>query len=88
MEEEGHGGVAESTRKGETVKPERVENRRWCARQMGAEYQANPGSSRGEYLASAAFYYGKETFAELSKEDRDDLLSGFNEGIRAEKALQ
>lgn len=57
---------------------------------MGAEYQANPGSSRREYLDNSAYYFGedKETFADLSLEEKEICLNAFQAGIVAEKASQ
>lgn len=60
------------------------------ARYMGAEWAANPGESRKEYLDSAAYYFGedKETFYELSPDEKSACLTAFNEGVAAERALQ
>lgn len=57
---------------------------------MGAEYQANPGSSRREYLDSAAYYFGpdKEKVSDLNDEERVILFREFQAGKDAEKALQ
>ena len=57
---------------------------------MGAEYQANPGSSRKEYLDDAAYYFGEnmESLSDLSDEDRKACIAAFQEGADAEKRLQ
>jgi len=60
----------------------------YAARQFGAEYQANPGSSRREYLDSAAWYYGKELFSDLTADEAKSCIENFNAGIQAEKKLQ
>lgn len=60
----------------------------FAARQFGAEFQANPGSSRMEYLDSAAWYFGVESFAELSEEQKWQCKAAFDQGIKAERALQ
>lgn len=61
-----------------------------AARYMGAEYQANPGSSRMEYIDSAAWYFGpdKECQKDLTKEEREALHKAFREGQAAERDLQ
>lgn len=61
-----------------------------AAKQFGAEYQANPGSSRREYLDSSAYYFGedKECFSDLSQEEKSALLKAFQEGINEEKSHQ
>ena len=61
-----------------------------AAFQMGAEYQANPGSSRMEYINNAAWYFGpdKESQKDLTPEERDALRKAFREGQAAERELQ
>lgn len=61
-----------------------------AARQFGAEWQANPGSSRRDYLDSAAYYFDddKETFADLSPEEKIACRKAFEEGVNAEKSHQ
>lgn len=61
-----------------------------AAKAFGAEYQANPGSSRKEYLDSSAYYFGndKEKFSDLSPEEKTICLKEFNAGVAQEKALQ
>ena len=57
---------------------------------MGAEYQANPGSSRMEYLDSAAWYFGedKDELKDLSADEKAALHKAFREGQDAERKLQ
>ena len=57
---------------------------------MGAEYQANPGSSRIEYLDSAAYYFSEdiEKFSDLSDDDKAACRKAFEEGVREERGLQ
>ena len=58
----------------------------FAARQFGAEFVANPGSSKMEYLNDAAFYFGEgKTYAKLTAEERAALVEAFNAGMRAEK---
>lgn len=58
----------------------------FAAKQFGAEFEANPGSSRMEYLNDAAFYFGEgKTYSTLTQEERDALNKAFSEGIQAEK---
>jgi hypothetical protein len=58
----------------------------FAARQFGAEYVANPGSSKMEHLNDAAWYFGEgKTYATLTAEERDALNKAFNEGMKAEK---
>ncbi len=66
------------------------ENGPIAARAMGAEHQANPGSSRREYLDNAAYYFGedKESFSDLSEEQKAICKSAFNEGIAIERSLE
>ena len=61
-----------------------------AARSMGAEYAANPGSSRMEYLDSAAWYFGpdKESRSDLNEEEKKALFKSFQEGVQAERKLQ
>jgi hypothetical protein len=61
-----------------------------ASRQFGAEYQANPGSSRREYLDGSAYYFreGVEAFSALTAEEKATCLKAFNEGVAAEKAIQ
>lgn len=61
-----------------------------AARQFGAELQANPGSSRREYLDSSAYYFrdGVESFSQLTEEEKEICRREFDAGIAAEKALQ
>jgi len=60
----------------------------FAAKQFGAEYQANPGSSRREYLDSAAYYFRQdvESFSQLTPEEREACQKAFREGIDAERA--
>ena len=57
---------------------------------FGAEYQANPGSSRREYLDSAAYYFGPdfEKVSDLSENQKEVLFREFQAGIAREKSLQ
>jgi hypothetical protein len=61
-----------------------------AAHYMGAEYAANPGSSRMEYLDSAAWYFGsdKESRSDLTPEEKTILHREFQKGIEAERATQ
>jgi hypothetical protein len=61
-----------------------------AAFQFGAEYQANPGSSRMEYLDDAAkdFREGVETIADLSADEKKACFAEFNRGVETEKSLQ
>lgn len=61
-----------------------------AARQFGAEYQANPGSSRMEYLDSAACYFreGVDRVKDLDKEESAILFREFKEGMKAERECQ
>jgi hypothetical protein len=61
-----------------------------AAREMGAEYQANPGSSRIEYLNDSAYYFrdGVEKLSDLTPEEREICQREFAAGIAAEKACQ
>lgn len=59
-----------------------------AARYWGAEYQANPGSSRSEYMESIAMKLGKERWFDLPAEQRNPLTQAFNEGVRAEQKAQ
>jgi hypothetical protein len=61
------------------------EKGRAAAYYFGAEYTANPGSSRMEYMNDCAFYYGKERYRDLSMEERNEIQNAFNEGCAAEK---
>jgi hypothetical protein len=62
----------------------------FAARQFGAEFVANPGSSRIEYLNDAAWYFGEgKTYATLTAEEKFALCEAFSEGgMRAEKEAQ
>lgn len=64
------------------------ENGPKAAKEMGAEHQANPGSSRREYLNDAAYYFGddKEKFSDLSEEEKTACREAFEAGVAAEKA--
>jgi len=57
---------------------------------MGAEYQANPGSSMREYLDNSAYYFGedKESFSDLSENEKAICRKAFNEGIAIERSLK
>lgn len=70
--------------------PRNKEKGAFAARQFGAEFQANPGSSRREYLDSAAYYFreGVESFSELTEEEKAICRKAFDDGVAAEKALQ
>jgi hypothetical protein len=58
----------------------------FAARQFGAEFKANPGSSRMEYLNDAAWYFGEgKTYSTLTAEEKAALLKAFAEGERAER---
>ena len=58
----------------------------FAARQFGAEFTANPGSSRREYLNDAAWYFGEDkTYSNLTAEEREALNTAFAEGVKAEK---
>lgn len=59
-----------------------------AARECGAEWQANPGESKSEYLNSAAFYFGKDSFRELSPDERAACRNAFDEGVKAERKCQ
>jgi acyl-CoA reductase-like NAD-dependent aldehyde dehydrogenase len=59
-----------------------------AARYFGAEYQANPGSSRSEYMESIAMKLGQERWFSLTPEQRRVCGNAFEEGRRAEKKLQ
>lgn len=58
--------------------------------QSGAEYQANPGTNRREYLNDSAIYFrkGVKTINDLTPRERTALMSEFNRGVAAEKKLQ
>jgi hypothetical protein len=58
---------------------------RSAAYYFGAEYTANPGSSRMEYLDDCASYYGKARYLDLSTEERAEVQQAFYEGCAAEK---
>jgi len=70
--------------------PRNKERGIFAARQLGAEYQANPGSSRREYIDSAAYYFrdGVESFSDLTAEEKEACRTAFQEGIAAENKLQ
>lgn len=58
----------------------------FAARQFGAEFVANPGSSKMDYLNDAAWYFGEgKTYATLTPEEKVALGEAFNAGMRAEK---
>lgn len=61
-----------------------------AAYEMGAEYQANPGSDLKEYKDSAAFYFREnvESFEHLTKEEKRALSNAFGKGREAEKKYQ
>lgn len=59
-----------------------------AARYFGAEFQANPGSNRQEYLDSCANYFGKDCFRDLGPKEKGACRDAFNAGIKAEKELQ
>jgi len=73
---------------GQDCFPVGMEEGIFAAKQFGAEFQANPGSSRQEYRENAAWYFGKESVSELTTEEALALNTGFYEGIRREKSLQ
>lgn len=58
-----------------------------AAKYFGAEYAANPGSSRLEYMESIALKMGKKTWSELAFDDKRQFSRAFDEGVREEKAL-
>lgn len=62
----------------------------FAARQFGAEWVANPGSSRQDYLNDSAYYFGEgmEKFSDLNAEDRAVCIREFNAGAAAERGLQ
>lgn len=66
------------------------ENGPKAAKSMGAEYQANPGSSRREYLNDSAHYFGedKESFDDLSEDEKVLCSSAFDAGVALEKLTQ
>lgn len=70
------------------MKREPHKNPAACAREMGAEFQANPGSSRREYLDSAAYYFGWDTYAEMPADAKLVCMNAFLDGVNAERALQ
>lgn len=58
----------------------------FAARQFGAEFIANPGSSRMDYLNDAAFYFGEgKTYSKLTPDERKALNKAFTEGEQAER---
>lgn len=57
----------------------------FAATQFGAGFQANPGSSRSEYLDSAAWYFGKESFSQLTAEEKSACRGAFQVGINKER---
>lgn len=62
---------------------------RAAARYWGAECAANAGTSfSADYAEDCALKYGKKSWAELSQAEKNEARTAFNEGIRAEKALQ
>lgn len=59
------------------------------ARYFGAEYQANrSNSTRQEYFESIAWYYGHESWDEMTDEERTEAIEEFNEGVRRETKHQ
>jgi len=62
----------------------------FAAKQFGAEFQANPGSSRKDYLDSSAYYFREdvESFSQLNDTEKAACLAAFNEGIDAERKFQ
>lgn len=67
-----------------------LEKGKTAARQFGAEYQANPGSNRHEYLDDSAFYFGEsfESFQDLPEDLKIICRDEFQKGIEQEKLLQ
>ena len=57
-----------------------------AAKYFGAEYEANPGSSRMEYLGDCSHYFGKP-WNELSQEDKNEIIAAFERGRAEEKKL-
>ncbi len=57
---------------------------------MGAEYQANPGSSKPKYMDAAAYYFRDdvELLEDLTPEEKEILINEFNIGIDIEKKHQ
>lgn len=75
------------------MKKQTAEQKLWmnalqAARYWGAEFQANPGDARSEYLDSIAMKLGKEQWSDISRDQRTILLKAFHEGMSAERALQ
>lgn len=70
--------------------PRNKERGAFAARQFGAEWQANPGSSKMEYLDSAAYYFREdvEKFMQLTDEEKVICRSEFAAGVEAERLLQ
>jgi hypothetical protein len=66
------------------------ENGPIAAKMMGAEYQANPGSSRKEYLDNSAYYFSedKNCYSDLTLEEKELCLDAFDAGVKLEKSLQ
>jgi hypothetical protein len=59
-----------------------------AARYFGAEFQANPGSHKVDYLNDAADYFCKgATIKDLSTSERKALYEAFNAGMKAESKL-
>ena len=60
-----------------------------AAKEFGAEYQANPGSDRMEYLDSIAFYVreGVHFWKDLNQSEKIVLINEFNLGVEAEKNI-
>ena len=66
------------------IKTGREEGKR-AARYFGTEFQANPGSSRMEYMDSIAAYYGFDRWRDMPKDLREEASKEFSAGIAAEK---
>jgi len=60
-----------------------------ASRQLGAEFAANPGESRKEYVEDAAWYFGEgKTYATLTEAEKTALSNSFAEGFAAERKLR
>ncbi len=60
----------------------------YAAFAMGAECQANPGSSRRDYLNDAAWYFGKDSLKDLNEEERTICHREFERGMKTERETQ
>lgn len=61
------------------------------ARYMGAEYRANPGSSRRDYYDDIAWYFGidgDDAWHKVPAEQKLELVKAFNGGAAAERKHQ